>query len=228
MADAVNAIVHEAETNRFYSDQFQFSITAFIKGTKPLIANSVNYTQITNTVTTVKNMLDDGSDPVLGSGGTDINAALTYIKSHASTSGAGTSPSDRIKILIVITDGAQDNQSYDSTQVNAAHGWGWSSPDWDHKVQTMNSSICNSLVNQYGYTVSTLYLLYNNILSPYGGYNGQEEQLNRMNNQFPTALQSCASSSDLYGIADTPTQMQQALNALYANALNKRTPRIAY
>lgn len=163
-------------------------------------------------------LLDTGNNAALKSGGSDINGALTTVNSVITSVGGGTSNSDYLPYVFLVTDGSQDNQ----TQWNG----GWSG---SNHATTIDPSKCTTLKNR-GITVAVLYIPYQPIQNPTNFAGGEDYAVNAIlppgpNNptgsgppNIPSQLQACA-SPNFYYTADTPADINDALVKMFEQAV---------
>lgn len=134
-------------------------------------------------------MLDTGNNASLGSGGTHFENAFTSVNNLISSVGTGSSTSNTLPYVFLITDGSQDCQ----TQWNGS----WSgnnsgcSPYYNSST-TIDTSNCTTLKNR-GITIAVLYIPYQTIQNPTTFSNSEDIYANSNIPNIPGALQSCAS-----------------------------------
>jgi Flp pilus assembly protein TadG len=234
---AVTSLLSQAnstETSDGISDQFQVALFPFIQNLCTSSANSSNScsvgltssltgTTITNFATNLASQLDDGVNATLGSGGTHFENALSSINSFITSIGTGSSSSNALPYVFIITDGSQDYQTQS--------GGNWSSQNWtsNSTVPYANSATiippntedsstyCQTMQNR-GITIAILYIPYGTIVDPNSSFANNEDGYadNNIAN-IPAALQSCASSNFFY-TANTPADIQSALVTMFEQA----------
>ena len=160
-------------------------------------------------------MLDTGNNASLGSGGTHFENAFTSVNNLISSVGTGSSTSNTLPYVFLITDGSQDCQ----TQWNGS----WSgnnsgcSPYYNSST-TIDTSNCTTLKNR-GITIAVLYIPYQTIQNPTTFSNSEDIYANSNIPNIPGALQSCA-SPNFYYTANTPTDITSALIAMFEQAVS--------
>ncbi len=236
---AVNALLAQAastETNTGLPNQFGVGLYPFIQNLCTASANSSNScsvgltTNITgSTITTfatqLASLLDTGQNATLGSGGTHFENALPSMNSLITSVGTGTSSSNALPYVFIITDGSQDYQTQS--------GGNWSSQNWfaTSAVPYQNSATvimpnsvtstdyCTTIKNR-GITIAILYIPYETIQNANAGFaNNEDGYANNNIPNIPPALQACASPNFFY-TASTPTDIQNALLAMFEQAVS--------
>ena len=236
---AVNALLAQAastETNTGLPNQFGVGLYPFIQNLCTASANSSNScsvgltTNITgSTITTfatqLATLLDTGQNATLGSGGTHFENALPSMNSLITSVGTGTSSSNALPYVFLITDGSQDYQTQ----------WGgnWGSQNWTATSQVpyqnsatviMPNSVtttnyCTTMKNR-GITIAILYIPYETIQNANSSFaNNEDGYANNNIPNIPAALQACASPNFFY-TASTPTDIQNALLAMFEQAVS--------
>ena len=132
--------------------------------------------------------------------------------------GNGSATNNTLPYVFLVTDGAQDPQT---KSLNTSGGWAGS----NHAtvIASGSSSPCQPLKNR-GIKVSVLYIPYVPIANPNPNFAGDEDDAANNNiPNIPPSLQSCASPADSSGsyfyTANTPADIQAALNAMFNHAL---------
>ena len=236
---AVTALLSQAnttETNDGVSNQFQVGLFPFIQNLCYSSANSSNScsvgltTSLTgSTITTfaqqLANLLDTGANSTLGSGGTHFENALSTMNSKITSIGTGSSSTNALPYVFIVTDGSQDYQ----TQWNG----GWGSQNWtaNSTVPYQNSATvippnsedttdyCQAMKTR-GITVAVLYIPYATIVNPNASFASNEDGYANNNiANIPTALQNCASPNFFY-TASTPADIQSALVTMFEQAVS--------
>jgi hypothetical protein len=235
----VNSLLSTAsttETNNGVSNEFRVGLFPFIQNLCHSANGSSNScsvgltTSLTgSTITTfaseLANLLDTGQDSTLGSGGTHFENALNTMNSSVIPTPAGTgTTTNPLPYLFIITDGSQDYQ----TQWNL----GWSSQNWSSNTtvphqnsatiippNTVTSSdYCTTMKNR-GITIAVLYIPYQTIQNANSNFASNEDGYANSNiANIPAALQACASPTFFY-TANTPTDIQAALLAMFQQAV---------
>ena len=236
---AVNALLAQAastETTTGLPTQFGVGLYPFIQNLCTASANSSNSCSIgmttnltgatiTNFAAQLASLLDTGQNATLGSGGTHFENALSSMNTLISSVGTGTSSSNALPYVFLITDGSQDYQTQS--------GGSWSSQNWTAtaNVPYQNSATvippnsvtstdyCTTIKNR-GITIAVLYIPYETIQNANAGFANDEDGYANANiPNIPPALQTCASPNFFY-TASTPTDIQNALLTMFEQAVS--------
>ncbi len=183
----------------------------------------------TNLLDTATTQLYTGLDATtgIGSGGTHFEVALPQMQSTISSYGDGSSTSKTKPFVFLITDGMQNGQHF-STSVNGKYAYpgnpskfaGYNNAWWDgSQPAQIDPNNCTALKNA-GATISVLYIPYNKIdfVNNSGGIAWENNRVNGFSPTLATPLQACASSGFFY-TANSPTDITNALNAMFDQAL---------
>jgi hypothetical protein len=237
---AVNALLSQAvttETNDGLANQFQVGLFPFIQnlctaGTGSSNSCSVGLTNsltggtITTFASQLANLLDTGQNATLGSGGTHFENALKSMNTFITNAaiGTGTGPNNALPYVFIVTDGSQDYQ----TQWSG----GWGSQNWSatSAVPYQNSATVippNSVtstdyctnIKKRGITIAILYIPYQTISDASTIFDDEDGYANSNIANIPAALQTCA-STDFFYTANTPADINSALNAMLQQAVN--------
>jgi hypothetical protein len=235
-ADAVGYAVNQllatasaTETTDGVSNQFKVGLYPFIVDVNtsysPLTSSISAGNAIYNSAANLANELDTGQDPVLGSGGTHFENALPEINSLITSVGTGTSSSNALPYVFLITDGSQDYQ--------IESGGNWSSENWSSTAAVPNqnsattippnsvtsTNACTTMKNR-GITVAVLYIPYGTIVNANSSFASNEDGYANNNiPNIPAALQSCASPNFFY-TANTPADINSALITMFEQAIS--------
>ncbi|MGA8611573.1 MAG: pilus assembly protein TadG-related protein [Xanthobacteraceae bacterium] len=234
---AVTALLSQAnatETTDGISDQFQVALFPFIQNLCTASASSSNAcsvgltssltgTTITNFANDLASLLDNGVNTTLGSGGTHFENALSSMNSFITSVGTGSSSSNALPYVFIVTDGSQNYQTQS--------GGNWSSQNWTANATVpytnsatiippnseQSTNYCQTMQNR-GITIAILYIPYGTIVDPNSSFANNEDGYadNNIAN-IPAALQSCASPNFFY-TASTPADIQSALVTMFEQA----------
>jgi Flp pilus assembly protein TadG len=170
--------------------------------------------------------LDTNMNSNLGSGGTHIDNALNSINNQIASVGNGSSSSNTLPYVFLVTDGAQDNQ-YKDVPNGSWHGSNWATVLTD-SVNNTYPNICQTLKNR-NIIVSVLYIPYQTISPVNTSFANDEDDHANWNINGPpgpgisASLQACASPPDAGGsyfyTANTPQDIQDSLNAMFNHSL---------
>ena len=231
------------ETNNSVPSEFAVALFPFIQNLCTASNNSSNSCSvgltssltgatITNFAARLASLLDTGTNATLGSGGTHFENALSQMNSFITSIGTGVSSSNALPYVFIVTDGSQDYQTQS--------GGNWGSQNWsasanvpyqnsatvlpmyspnDQTGGLNNTNYCTTMKSR-GITIAILYIPYGTIQDPNSNFANNEDGYANNNIQYiPAALQSCASSGFFY-TANTPTDIQNALLAMFEQAVS--------
>lgn len=236
---AVNALLSQAtstESGDGISNQFRVGLFPFIQNICTSTAgsssscsvgltSSLSGSTITTFAAQLASLLDTGQDPTMGSGGTHFENALSSMNSFITSVGTGSSSSNTLPYVFIVTDGSQDYQTQS--------GGNWGSQNWtaNSSVPYQNSATtippnseqttdyCQAMKNR-GITVAVLYIPYGTIVDPNSGFaNNEDGYANDNIANIPTALQNCASPNFFY-TANTPADITNALVTMFEQAVS--------
>jgi hypothetical protein len=242
----VTAQNKEAQTG--ISNQFSVGLYPFIVNLCTSSAGSSNTCSVGQTTSlagsTLNNfasqlasLLDNGgngtANSTLGSGGTHFENALTSMNTFITNSqiGTGLSATNMLPYVFIVTDGSQDYQTQS--------GGNWGAQNWsastnvpyqnsatvmppynpnDQSGTINNTDWCATMRNR-GITVAVLYIPYGTINDPNSAFANDEDGYANSNiANIPAALTSCASSGFFF-TANTPTDITNALQAMFNKAV---------
>jgi Flp pilus assembly protein TadG len=236
---AVTALLTQAQTTEGQTgiaNQFAVGLFPFIQNLCTSSASNSNSCSVGlttslggSTITTfaqdLASLLDTGQNQTLGSGGTHFENAFSEMNSFITSVGTGTSSTNALPYVFIVTDGSQDYQTQS--------GGGWGSQNWtsNSTVPYQNSATvippnteqstnyCGQMKNR-GITVAVLYIPYTQIANANSSFaNNEDGYANNNIANIPTALQNCASPGFFY-TADTPTDIQNALVTMFEQAVS--------
>lgn len=188
-------------------------------------SNPMVFTNLLDTGTT---QLFTSNDPSTGtgSGGTHFETTLSQMQSTIQTYGDGSSALKPKPFVFIVTDGMQNGQHFFTWTGkytypgNPSSFPGYSNAWWDgSQPALMDPTLCQSLKSA-GATISILYIPYLQLsFVPNGGTVSYENtKVNGFSPSIPNALVQCASSGYFY-TANTPTDITNALNAMFNQAI---------
>jgi Flp pilus assembly protein TadG len=219
-ADAVGYAVNQLLSTANATEQATGIANQFRVGLYPFIVNLYSYFPLTTSLNgsatspgtinyaaaNLATLLDTGANASLGSGGTHFENALTGVNNLITSVGNGTSATNTLPYVFLVTDGSQDNQ----TQWNG----GWSG---SNHATTIDTSNCTTLKNR-GIVVAVLYIPYQTIQNPTTFAGSEDIYANNNIPNIPGALQSCASPNFFY-TANTPADINSALIQMFEQAI---------
>jgi len=244
------AINEEAYTG--ISNEFQIGLFPFIRWLCTSSAGSSNSCSVgltssissgstlSNFAANLANLLDTGQDPTLGSGGTHFENALPEMNTFITSVGTGTSPTNALPYVFIVTDGSQDYQyessgSWGSENFTASTNVPYQNtsttipqnpaPPNNRNDQTggPNATDWCGTMKARGITIAILYIPYQPISDPSTIFDDEDGYANTnastTTNYIPTALQSCASPNFFY-TATSPAAIQTDLQAMFRQSLS--------
>jgi Flp pilus assembly protein TadG len=216
-ADAVGYAVQQllltANATEKMANQFRVGLYPFIRYlyaysalTASINGSSTTPGTINYAAANLASQLDTGANSSLGSGGTHFENAFPTLNNIITSVGDGSSTTSTLPYVFLITDGAENPQTYWSGS--------WSG---SNAATTMDTSKCTTLKNR-GIIVSVLYIPYQPIQNPTTFANSEDFKANANIPNIPPSLQTCASPGYFY-TANTPADITTALNAMFNHAL---------
>ncbi len=199
-------------------DQFRIGLYPFItkldRYYSPLTHTIGPGAQINTDAAQLATLLDTNSDADLGSGGTNIEAALSQMNTAitpAGTVGDGSSAINTQPFIFLVTDGAVDPQT-------KPIGGNFTGPPTNRATVIDPTQSCRTIKNR-GIMISVLYIPYQPISPANTSYAGNEDTYANNNIQnIPTSLSNCASPGFFF-TANSPADITAALNAMFNKAL---------
>jgi Flp pilus assembly protein TadG len=214
---AVNQLFATANSSEKLPNQFRIGLYPFIQYmysyfplTSSINGSTTNSSTINYAAANLATLLDTNMNSSLGSGGTHIDNALTSVNTTIASVGNGSSSSNTLPYVFLVTDGAQD------PQMKGVPNGGWSGSN--HATTINPSTVCTPLKNR-GVVISVLYIPYQPINPVNTSFAGDEDDYANWNiPNIPTSLQNCASPGFFY-TANTPADIANALNQMFNHAL---------
>ena len=229
---AVTALLNQAQS----TEQTTGISNQFRVGLYPFIVNMYSYvpltTNLTGTITTsasnLAGLLDNGGvanavntalSPAnigMSSGGTHFENALPSVNSLITSVGTGTSSTNTLPYVFLVTDGSQDCQV--QSNGNWSNGGGGCSP-YQNSATTIDTTLCTTLKNR-GITIAVLYIPYQTIQNANASFADNEDGYANDNiPNIPGKLQACA-SPNFYYTANSPADITNALVTMFEQAVN--------
>jgi len=211
---AVNQLLSTAYNSEQVANQYRVGLYPFIRYlytysplTTSLNGSATSSGTINYAAAQLATLLDTGNNVSLGSGGTHFENAFPSMSNLITSVGTGTSPSNTLPYVFLITDGAQDSQ----TQWNGS--WAGS-----NNPTVISTSLCTALKNR-GITIAILYIPYQPVQNPTSFANGEDYAVNSIIPSIPGALQSCASPNFFY-TGGSPAAITSALITMFEQAVS--------
>lgn len=207
----------ELVTNQFRIGLYPFiqSLYSYFPLTTSINGSATTPGTINYAAAQLATLLDTNTNSNLGSGGTHIDNALYSVNNLIASVGNGTSSTNTLPFIFLVTDGAQDNQ----TKGVPNGSWAGS----NHATVLSDSAntyptACQTLKNR-GIVISVLYIPYQ-VISPVNkNFAGDEDDYANNNiPNIPASLQNCASPNRYY-TANTPQDINNALTAMFEDTL---------
>jgi Flp pilus assembly protein TadG len=222
---AVNQLLATANNKEIVSNQFRIGLYPFIRYLNPNyfpLTTAITGSPIQNAAANLASLLDTNTDPNLGSGGTHIDTALNSINTLITSVGSGSSSTNTLPYVFLVTDGAQD------PQVNDLSG-NWSGSNHATVIASPGSTVnpgtspCAAL-RARGIMVAVLYIPYQQINPVNSSFAGDEDDYANWNiPNIPASLQGCASPPDAGGsyfyTANSPAEINASLQAMFNHSL---------
>jgi Flp pilus assembly protein TadG len=229
---AVNQLLALANSKQIVANQFRVGLYPFIEDADTNYApltNSLTGATITNAANNLAQELDTNTNSTLGSGGTHIDVALNTINKQMNNGvgnvGSGSSSTNTLPYVFLVTDGAQD------PQMKGVPFGNWSGSN--HAVTLGDASntfptICTTLKNR-GIMISVLNVPYQPINPVNSSFANDEDDYANWNINGPpgpgikASLQACASPPDAGGSyyyeGNTPAEINASLQAMFNHSL---------
>jgi Flp pilus assembly protein TadG len=187
---------------------------------------------INTAATNLATLLDTGNNANLGSGGTHFENAFASMNSLITSVGTGTSTSNALPYIFIVTDGSQNYQTQWGGGWGSANGTGsWSAttnipyqnsasviPKYSPNDEPGSTDYCTNIKNR-GITIAILYIPYQTISDASTIFDDEDGYANTNIQYIPTALQSCASPNFFY-TASTPADINSALLSMFEQAVS--------
>jgi Flp pilus assembly protein TadG len=219
---AVTQLFITANNSEKVTNQFRIGLYPFIQYlysyfplTSSIDGSTTNSSTINYAAANLATLLDTNTNSNLGSGGTHIDTALNSINGLIANVGDGSTSSNTLPYVFLVTDGTQDNQTKGVPNGN----WAGSN----------HATVLSDLVNAYpnacatlksrGIIISVLYIPYQKINPVNSSFAGDEDDYANNNiPNIPPSLQACA-SPNFFFTANTPADITSALNAMFQQSL---------
>jgi Flp pilus assembly protein TadG len=225
---AVNQLLATAAATEVITNQYRVGLYPFIEYlptscssfppcfglTTSLTGSATSPGTINYAAANLASILDTGDNASLGSGGTHFENAFPSMNSLISSVGTGSTSSNPLPYVFLITDGSQDYQTY----WNGTWGGTGGSP-YPNSATTVPTSLCTTL-KQRGITIAVLYIPYETINPSNPNFANDEDGYANANiPNIPGALQACASPNFFY-VASSPADINTALQLMFEQAVS--------
>jgi hypothetical protein len=210
VGDSVQALLAAASSYKVISNQFRIGIFPFIENAIQAAPLSSDFTAATSVAGNLAYYLDQGTaNGGMGSGGTHFENLWPDVSPYMQPAGTGLSSSSTSPFIIFVTDGVDNNQVYNPSNVS----WTGSQP------QIPNTSFCTNAKNE-GYTVAVILIPYVPIVDPEPIWNNEDGVVNSLiaTNSISPAMQSCASNGYFFS-ASTAADINNAMLTIFYQAV---------
>ncbi|MES2906856.1 MAG: TadE/TadG family type IV pilus assembly protein [Pseudomonadota bacterium] len=208
---ATKNLINTVSENQTGMNHFRFGIYPFVREMVPLFNLSSDLNSARNAVDSLST---DAMTPYpYGSGGTMLETALQQMNSAVYSTGDGSSPSEAMSVVIFVTDGLTDDQTFNGS---------WSSPNPNNRIHALNSAACSPIKSR-NILMMVLNVEYQYMDLSMPGVIEDGTQLIQTNAALPfvaPALQACASQG-LYFRADVPSEINHAMQSMFAHLLDR-------
>lgn len=210
VASAVSGLISTAKNTATLTNQFRIGVYPFIDNVMQAAAISNDFTAAQTVANTLADTyLDQGNSTAtnkqMGSGGTHFENVMPPFYNYITRIGDGSTSQAPKPFLFIVTDGADNNQTYD--------GSNWSSGGSQPR-EPNNFGYCQ-YAQQLGVTVAILYIPYVPIQWP---VMNEDYTVNNVIPNIPPDLKACASPGFFF-TANSDADIQSALQAMFAQAL---------
>ena len=210
VASAVSGLISTAKSTATLTNQFRIGVYPFIDNLIQAAAISNDFTAAQTVANTLGDTyLDAGNstsiNKSMGSGGTHFENVMPPFYNYITRNGNGSTSLTPKPFLFVVTDGIDNNQSYD--------GQNWSNGGSQPR-EPNNFGYCQT-AQQLGVTVAILYIPYVPIAWPMAQ---EDYDANAIIPNIPADLKACASPGFFF-TANTDDDITKALQAMFAQAL---------
>ena len=170
-AENRSALFAAANKTKVISNQFRIGLYTFIVHAVQIASLSSDFTVATTAANNLPNYIDNGTNNNgMGAGGTHFENIWNDLNTYFYPAGKGTSSSDTVPFIILVTDGVDNSQTY--YPQNSFTGSYPQLPDTTDSV-----SFCTK-AKAAGYTVAVLYIPYPLIVNPQAIWNDEDGAVN--------------------------------------------------
>jgi Flp pilus assembly protein TadG len=226
---AVTTLLSTAAAAEQVTNQYKVGLYPFIQYLYSYFGLTTNLTatgsgSINNAASQLATLLDTGANSNLGSGGTHFENALSSMNSLITSVGTGSSTSNTLPYVFIITDGSQNYQtqwsgSWSSQNYSSSSAVPYGNSATIIPPNTVTSTDYCTTIKNRGITIAVLYIPYETIQNATSFANSEDVYANNNIPNIPTALQTCA-SPNFYYTADTPADINAALLSMFEQAVS--------
>ncbi|KQP73010.1 hypothetical protein ASF60_10745 [Methylobacterium sp. Leaf113] len=213
VSNAVQGLIAKAKSNLTLNNQFRIGLYPFVSKLETAAGITSEFDSLTSV--DLENYMDIGMESVpRGSGGTHYDNVFPVVNRMITNVGDGLSAKRALPYVFVVTDGMNNNQTYEAPKRPG------DLPKWTgSQAGPLDPSLCQPLKDR-GITISILHIPYVPIAKPNHPFPAVQAENYRVNSlipKVPGALQKCASPG-YFRTASSATEIQEALNAMFDQA----------
>jgi len=230
VGNAISALIATANNTKIITNQFRIGMYGFIVNAAQLSALSSNFSSATSVANNLANYIDNGTyNNGMGAGGTHFENIWSGIGGDFNTPGTGLSSSSTVPFVILVTDGADNSQTY--YPQNSFTG------SWPQLPDTTDVSGFCGKAKHAGYTVAVLLIPYNPIVNAQPIWNYEDGAVNYLvdpttypappspyeptvptGDNLSVNMQSCANPGYFFSAA-TSAQINTAMQTIFYQAV---------
>ena len=210
VGNSVQALLSAANSYKVISNQYRIGIFPFIENAIQAAPLSADFTAANTVAGNLAYYLDQGTtNHGMGSGGTHFENLWPDVSPYMQQAGTGYSSTSTSPFIILVTDGVDNNQIYNPSNVS----WTGSQP------QVPNTSFCTNAKSE-GYTVAVILIPYVPIVDPEPIWNDEDGVVNSLiaTNSIAPSMQSCASNGYFFS-ASTAADINNAMLTIFYQAV---------
>ncbi len=219
LRNAISSMLLQADKLKTTNDLFRFNLLTFSNDLVPLKMSSTDYTALNAAISSL--------GLSTGEGGTNFHYAIGHqLPPLVPTSQDGSGALNRKTHIVIVTDGVEDSrwQSTYPTSIdpNYVKWYGNAQPYGADNIQAFDPSICNALKSK-GADVTVLNVKY---IAPLNSNSEFDYVRNNILGHEANTIAGCASNSGSYYSANSPQEIQAAIDAIFGKLL--RTARLTH
>lgn len=224
---ALSSIIKASGAKAIMTNQFSFAVSKFSNDITEISPLSSDATKVAAAVDSMD--LDDRNYGAVQGMGTNFATSLASFLKTIKTVGDGSSPSSPLVYVLIMTDGVSDDV-FERLDANGKATGNWvADPQWDwfptvygggEKFAGFNPALCDPF-KKAGIGVMTLDMQYVIPVSPPGQTLDARYTLieNNLKPKILANLQKCASQASYAYAADSPGDIQSAINSMFETAI---------